>query len=545
MAGPLRRRDDMLLAGVWELQSGSVRHPDVLLAAARHALGRFDLELAERLARAARGAAPDWDADWLLAQILRERARPREALAALPAEPPPGCHRLAMWAVTRACVLYWGQGRTDEAERTLLRVPHDAPGWDLAEATRSWVLFYDGRCRAALDAAEAVLALPEPDDQAVVWAAMGGAAAAGALGRPDRAAAIVERGRAVAKDRADGLSWSDAQVGYGQCHALALTGALAQARDVAEDGYRAALAGEAGGMAGLWAAYRGFVAKAQGRLADARAALREAVALLEAHDEYRIVRVCLAELAGVAALAGDADGAAECLQRADARRGGANRIFDAWIELDRAWTQAASGAVTRAAETAQRAADLARQTDQPTFEAAALYDAARLGAAPAVRDRLAALARDLSGAVAAAMARAAAALAAGDPSSLEEAARAFTEHGHLLHAGEVWAAAARRYKGQRQAVRSRVALERATALVARCQGAQTPLLLDLSGVGPLLTPREREIAMLAVGMRSRDIADRLGLSVHTVNNALARVFAKVGVTSRRDLGAMLGQRWDG
>ncbi|NLF03708.1 MAG: LuxR family transcriptional regulator [Actinomycetales bacterium] len=60
--------------------------------------------------------------------------------------------------------------------------------------------------------------------------------------------------------------------------------------------------------------------------------------------------------------------------------------------------------------------------------------------------------------------------------------------------------------------------------------------------GPLasLTAREQEIASLASGgMTSRAIAQRLTLSVRTVDSHLARVFAKLGVHSREDLAGIL------
>jgi len=66
--------------------------------------------------------------------------------------------------------------------------------------------------------------------------------------------------------------------------------------------------------------------------------------------------------------------------------------------------------------------------------------------------------------------------------------------------------------------------------------------LWLPPVGPLasLTAREQEIASLAAGgMTSRAIAQRLTLSVRTVDSHLARVFAKLGVHSRADLAGIL------
>jgi DNA-binding CsgD family transcriptional regulator len=533
--GPMRRRDDTLVVGVWELHSGMVRHPGVLLDAARQAVARFDLGLAERLARAARGAGWGWDADCLLAKILGFQARYAEAVEVLPEAPPAASGQLATWAVTRASILYWGLNQTEEAERTLLAAA--GPGRDKAAAAHSWILLFDGRCQAALDAAEAVLD-GGTSDAAVVWAAMSGAAAAGVLGRLDRALAIAERGRAVADARAARLPWAQAQVGYGTCYALLAAGRLHRAREVADEGHRAAVASDAAPMAGLWAGLRGIVAKSQGRVVDAQAALREAVALLEGIDEYQFARPCLAELAGAAATAGDVPGAQAWLSRAERHERGANRIYDTWLELDRAWIEAATGSLSAAADQARRAARLARAGEQPAFEAAALYDAARLGVAADVCDRLNVLAGTLKDGFVPVLAAAAGALAADDPDALERAAAEFTEYGHLLLAAEAMAAAARAHRRKGQPARMRTAMEQAAALSVACQGARTPLL-DLGGLGTGLSRREREVASLAATMPSREVAERLGLSVHTVNNTLARAYAKLGIRTRGELAGVL------
>jgi DNA-binding CsgD family transcriptional regulator len=55
-----------------------------------------------------------------------------------------------------------------------------------------------------------------------------------------------------------------------------------------------------------------------------------------------------------------------------------------------------------------------------------------------------------------------------------------------------------------------------------------------------LTNREREIALLAAdGLPSRVIAERLYVSVRTVDNHLARIYTKLGVTGRSELPAVL------
>lgn len=55
-----------------------------------------------------------------------------------------------------------------------------------------------------------------------------------------------------------------------------------------------------------------------------------------------------------------------------------------------------------------------------------------------------------------------------------------------------------------------------------------------------LTPREREVvAFLLSGASTRDIADRTGLTISTVNTYMKRIFAKLGVHSRVELVARI------
>ena len=56
-----------------------------------------------------------------------------------------------------------------------------------------------------------------------------------------------------------------------------------------------------------------------------------------------------------------------------------------------------------------------------------------------------------------------------------------------------------------------------------------------------LTVRELEIARLvATGLTSRAVADRLVVSVRTVDNVLHGVYAKLGISGRRELASVVG-----
>ncbi|MFF1604122.1 helix-turn-helix transcriptional regulator [Streptomyces mirabilis] len=80
---------------------------------------------------------------------------------------------------------------------------------------------------------------------------------------------------------------------------------------------------------------------------------------------------------------------------------------------------------------------------------------------------------------------------------------------------------------------------RAHRLAQTCQGVRTPALLEAARPVPL-TRREREIAVLAArGLTNQQIADRLIVSVRTVEGHLYRIGNKLGITNRRELATLL------
>src|SRR5262249_26439577 len=79
---------------------------------------------------------------------------------------------------------------------------------------------------------------------------------------------------------------------------------------------------------------------------------------------------------------------------------------------------------------------------------------------------------------------------------------------------------------------------RAEALAAKC-GADTPTLRQAREPLPL-SDREREIALLVgQGLSNNDIADRLTLSVRTVEGHIYNAMKKTGTTTREELAALL------
>jgi len=78
--------------------------------------------------------------------------------------------------------------------------------------------------------------------------------------------------------------------------------------------------------------------------------------------------------------------------------------------------------------------------------------------------------------------------------------------------------------------------DNAERVVIVLQAATAPSLVPLISAAHGLTPRERELAALAVrGYATKEMAARLFISPHTVQQHLKSIFAKTGVRSRREL----------
>jgi len=242
----------------------------------------------------------------------------------------------------------------------------------------------------------------------------------------------------------------------------------------------------------------------------------------------------LAGAGQAAAQAGDAARARRAVEEMEALPLG-HRGFESELGLGRAWSAAAAGELTRARALAADTIELARSRGQDTSTMRALHELCRLGDAAAAAPGLARLARTHDGPFAPAAAAHAAALAARDGAALLEAAERFADLGALLLAAEAAEAAAAAHHDAGRAASARTAAARAAAWLRECEGARPPTPAG-APVAAELTPREREVALLAAtGLSSREIADRLVVSVRTVDNHLQRAYSKLGVSRRQDL----------
>ncbi|MEO3859331.1 LuxR C-terminal-related transcriptional regulator [Acrocarpospora sp. B8E8] len=529
------RADDALDLAVWRLNAGLDSYAPELLAGAERAAERLELGIAERLASASRENGGGVEADLTLAEVLALQGRYADAAAVLPTrERCDGKATTDRWAMLAEKIEYWSQEDSSD--------PGLPAGERAAEAVRAWALLLEGRVKQALQVGTALLARPDPElaARATVWAATAVTLAAGLVGDialAERASAI---GRDVAHTHRTVLPWGPVQIGGARCLALMLSGDLAAAATAVESGYREAVETEAAPLVGAWASIRGIVAKAQGRVQLAQEALREAVVLLDGYDALRFQQLYMAELAGTHALAGDTIQAETWLDRVDGMPPAPGVLFDWWIDRNRAWTAAAMLDLSGAANLAIEAAKAAR-VGAPAIEALALFDAVRFGAAGDVCERLKELAAETPTPTTAAFVAAATAYATDNARQLTEAAGALRDLGHLLPAAEAAATAYRLHvrEGRRTAAKNTLALAR--ELLAECGRARTRLT-DLTGSEASLTPRELQVAKLvAAGLSGRAVADRLGLSLRTVNNHLGRIYVKLGVSGRQALADVLGQ----
>ena len=123
----------------------------------------------------------------------------------------------------------------------------------------------------------------------------------------------------------------------------------------------------------------------------------------------------------------------------------------------------------------------------------------------------------------------------GCSAALAAAAEAFAACGASLLAAEAGEAAAEGYRRVGDARAATAQQHRTAELRAACDGAVTPGLGRIDSPTPL-TKRELEIALLAAkGLASKDIAAQLFVSVRTVDNHLARIYDKLGVSGRAAL----------
>ena len=536
-----RRQGDRVRLAVWRLEAGIHDDPDLLLEAAGRAARAFDHDLAARLALAAHDAGGGLRARLALLSARAHQGAAGEAVseaAELAKSAPDDASRVRIARVRADLHLALGQGRLADQvlSETRAHVSSSTARWQLLirQCTTAFSVGDVGRAVAIGDG----LAAGSPDPETAV-------ALTPAVVRPLACAGRTLDGLAIA-DRAlahlEGSSSSETafveHVRMARAHALAYTGRLHDA--MAAEGQAAGADPEGTGetIHPLWQHDLGQGHLLAGRPRSARTRLLQ---LLSGGVDglAAMVRLWVLDaLAEAAALLGQPEEAADRIRRLDASRTGEV------VPVRRnghVWAIAAGGEHARACNLARQHAEALGRNGAHFLQAMLLHDAARLGAARDVVPDLAAATSRCQGPLAPLLARNAAALADEDPDELDTVASELQLCGYDLLACEaVSAAAGWHHESGRPALAMR-ATERRRELLARCEGARTPLTQQARGHASPLTRREREVAGLAAGgLTDREIAERLTISPRTVHSHLHRVYTKLAIEGREELGAALG-----
>ena len=520
------------------LESDLPPDPELFVDAARFAMTLLDLELADRFATAAVTAGAS-EAPGVQAMNLVLRGRGDDAEKFLKEITSDGHEDTHRWSTVRAANLIWTLGRPDDAATILedLAAGDESPSERASRAAvESCVEAVRGECDAAAEKATAALDSRELGDFHAMMASFALTMALGALGRGDELSAVAER----ALDRAStSFQTAHLRFWFGGVYARAcrLTGRIDECAKVAKQ-----MADSVNDVPGLAYANLVFLLGQadlmRGELTGAVKLLHEALAGVERHGITTGLRpascFALAEAHAKLGQSAEADAAlAEARQNVPA-----DYVYmHTALAVSTGWALAAGGYLADAVAAVREAAVQARERGQPTHELICLQVAAQWGDA-SMSDRARELAGELSLPLADAVARHVESLAAKDGEGLLAASADYRALGDRATAADAAAQAAVAFSQSQQRRRRLYAAAIAQELSDECGGLSTPALR--SPTGHPLTERQREIVELAVaGMSNKDIAQRLVMSVRSVEGHLYRACQRVGANSREELAAII------
>lgn len=521
--------------GALSLDSDLPPDVDLLLTAARGAAWMMDLALADRLAEGAIRAGGGPEARIVRAFVLSLQGAGSEAeelLAEVDSTRLTDRDR-ARLTFLRAVNLFFTMARPRRAKELIddlsaLAIPQH-PSLN-AFSCVYWAGM--GNPAAALECAAAFEPAQLPDDfqrRLTAWAVT---VAHGEGGRTTEAVAAATAGYPIPV-RAF-IIIADAHT-----NALALAGRIADAEAVAALMRDQAINSRAAPFGQVAVAVSGQAALAAGGLDRACALLTKVVERAATRNpatgfNYRY-RILLTTALAMRGLTEHAAVALECLEHA---------VHPSWRYLDYAraiaggWVACCQGATSDAIETVRAAAETACRRQQFAAEVLCLQTATQFGDS-STAPRLAELRCIVEGPRVELASLFAAALGSADAPQLETLSWSFEEMGDLVAAVDAAAYAAVCFRKQSLRGSALRCSARAETLARTAGGACTPALRQAVERLPL-TDREREIVMLLTEpMSNRDIADRLQLSVRTVESHIYNAMAKTGTTSRDELAGLL------
>jgi DNA-binding CsgD family transcriptional regulator len=539
-AARMRRRIDLVRVATWQLEAGQA-DADLLLQAAHETYRARDMAGTARLAAGAWDARPDATAGYLLGTAIGFLGRQDEADAILQAATALATtdEERVRLVLSHSSVLSAGLGMPDVAIALLVaaddRVTSDGARASL-RAQRAHLLAFHGHVDEALALAEPLIT--SASGPAVVVAAMASLIAYTLSGAYDAAVEVAARvlpehrrlwdeQLVVIPPELLELAADGARIARGELDAVESTSA--DRDDRAMPANRP--------IAMLRAYQAGIAAILRGRLLQAAAILERA----RPHTSDPLASAVHAMTAVAAAQAGRVDVAVRSVALAEASMERESRTISPLIDEARVWTLIAQGKPEDARHIAAAAIDAAIETHCWGTALDLTHTLARIGGLVAATERSHWIGDRVDGPLAAARRLHIDGLGRNDTDALDRASKAFEDLGAMLlaaeSAGDAGRAAARRDEARRS-IRS---LQRAHTLAAACEGARTPALVIPDELTPL-TAREREVAGLAAaGLSSEVIAGRLFLSVRTVDNHIQHVYQKLGIASRKELSAAMGE----
>ncbi|MDR7173067.1 DNA-binding CsgD family transcriptional regulator [Nocardia kruczakiae] len=286
------------------------------------------------------------------------------------------------------------------------------------------------------------------------------------------------------------------------------------------------------------ALYTGAAALGRGDLTTARARCRESLAITPSAESLWVSRLAILNLTIATAMTGDAETANALLAQYQplGRHPGDDRLTYTHLRA-RAWASAAVGITSHATTLETEAATIAQTNHQPAHEVLARQTATQFGD-PTHAERLSELTTVVQGPRVIAAAHHATALRNGDPAGLAEAARMYEQFGDRIAAADAASQAATLFR--RNGCRGAALTATATAhRLASATGAHTPALRANTTTDPLSARQREVIALVAAGLTNQQIADRLVMSIRTVEGHLFRASQKTGINTRTGLAAAL------
>jgi DNA-binding CsgD family transcriptional regulator len=527
--------DEALRVARLRLDAGVALPGELTIEAARAANRAGDPELGGQLAELAAADGAGLPSAMLLAQAHAMRNRYEEAEAVLAAAEPLARGRAgdSAYVKQRLSLLHWSLRRDDEVAALLTRIAdwEDSERWrGFVERTRSaYRALTDGFGPPELSAAIAAdETLPdEPRRLAGVMHRL--ALFIGGQGNRAAEAAFAARPGVPLRDPGDTAALSSMIticVDSGNSYE--------PLEEYAGHVVRDAIRGYDHEATGLGAIALARLHLMRGRLRDAARWRAEAEVQLQQRDSWGILTIVRTVEVGIAFESRSFDATVAAGERLQAWLANHEPVPVQRVPVRRAerWALAIRDPGQAGRLLLEDAEAFAAEA--PGLAPLLAYEALRLGAPAA--PVLEALAVGCGSRLVAACAAHARAKAAGTGAGLFAAAEEMAAIGTRRYAVEAASDAAAAFVAEGRSDSARRAAARARELHVPGQGIELPAIDGLDATAVELTPREAQLIGLASeGLSNAEIADRLVISVRTVETHLYRAMQKLGISDRREL----------